>query len=107
MFSSTFLILLIVVVLLLVGTLLFLYFFISHSRKCSLTPDSKAKTDTQPASPDFLQYTSDLELRNSFRRARRTLKNFVTGGNYRYRAPWLLLTGESDSGKTSVLNSET
>ncbi|HKR22700.1 MAG TPA: type VI secretion system protein, partial [Pyrinomonadaceae bacterium] len=35
----------------------------------------------------------------------RILKSYVTGRDYRYRAPWYLLAGESKSGKTSLLDS--
>ena len=55
-------------------------------------PEDKKK---ESSGIEFLQYASDLELRGSFRRALRILKTYVTGRDYRYRAPWYLLAGES------------
>jgi type VI secretion system protein ImpL len=105
---STLLLIMIAIVLLLVGVLIFLYLVIKRSRKLSFAADAAVKPDTdkkEPAPSEFLQYGSDLELRSSFRRALRTLKTHVTGRDYRYRVPWYLLAGESQSGKTSILDS--
>ena len=103
------LLILIAIFLLLAGTAIFLYLVIRRSRKISFAADpaaAKAEPDKKEASgTEFLQYASDLELRTSFRRALRILKSYVTGRDYRYRAPWYLLAGESKSGKTSLLES--
>ena len=103
------LLILIAIFLLLAGTAIFLYLVIRRSRKISFGADpaaAKAEPDKKEASgTEFLQYASDLELRTSFRRALRILKSYVTGRDYRYRAPWYLLAGESKSGKTSLLES--
>ena len=98
---------LIAIFLLLVGIAIFLYLVIERSRKLSPTPDAGANAENKDDSSgiEFLQYASDLELRSSFRRALRILKTYVTGRDYRYRAPWYLLAGETKSGKTSLVNS--
>jgi len=99
---------LILILLLTLAVSFFLYLVIRRARKVSFTPDDgvKAQADEKDPSPvNFLQYASDLELRTSFRRALRVLKHHVTGRDYRYRAPWYLLAGESKSGKTSLLDS--
>lgn len=106
MTAPTVLLILIAIVLLLVGTAIFLYLVIRRSRKVSFSADAAAKAEPEkkePSGTDFLQYSSDVELRTSFRRALRTLKTYVTGRDYRYRAPWYVLAGESKSGKTSLL----
>jgi len=108
MSAPTALLILIAIVLLLVGTAVFLYLVIRRSRKVSFAADPAANVEPdkkESSDSDFLQYTSDVELRTSFRRALRTLKTYVTGRDYRYRAPWYVLAGESKSGKTSLLES--
>ena len=108
MSAPTALLILIAILLLLVGTAIFLYLVIRRSRKVSFAVDSAAKVEPKKeerSGTEFLQYTSDVELRTSFRRALRTLKTYVTGRDYRYRAPWYVLAGESKSGKTSLLES--
>jgi type VI secretion system protein ImpL len=106
MSSFTVLLILIAIFLLLAGTAIFLYLVIRRSRKMSFAPDASAKTEPdkkEASGTDFLQYASDVELRTSFRRALRILKTYVTGRDYRYRAPWYLLAGESKSGKSWLL----
>ena len=108
MSAFTVLLILVAIFLLLVGAAIFLYLVIRRSRKISFTADSAAKAESEKkdsSGTEFLQFASDVELRTSFRRALRTLKTYVTGRDYRYRAPWYLLTGESKSGKTSLLES--
>ena len=46
---------------------------------------------------------SGLKLRQSFKRAMRLLKINVSGRNYQYKIPWLLMVGEEGSGKTTAL----
>jgi type VI protein secretion system component VasK len=106
MAPNVLLILLLVIFLLLVGTAIFIYLVIRRSRKVAFVPDASVKpdTDTKEASGvDFLQHAANVQLRTSFRRALRILKTYVTGRDYRYRAPWYLLAGESKAGKTSLL----
>lgn len=101
------LLILIVIFLLLAGTAIFLYLVIRRSRKVSFVPDASVKPDAdakEPTGVEFLQYASNVQLRTSFRRALRVLKTYVTGRDYRYRAPWYLLAGESKAGKTSLLD---
>jgi hypothetical protein len=104
----TVLLILIAILLLLAGTAIFLYLVIRRSRKIEFAADPKAKAEPdkkETSGIEFLQYSSEVELRTSFRRALRLLKTYVTGRDYRYRAPWYLLAGESQSGKTSLLES--
>lgn len=106
MSSFTVLLILIAILLLLVGTAIFLYLVIRRSRKMSFAGEASATAETEQKESrglEFLQYASDIELRSSFRRALKILKTYVTGRDYRYRAPWYLLAGESKSGKTSLL----
>lgn len=108
MSTFTVLLILIAIFLLLVGTAIFLYLVIRRSRKIAFAPEPSAQAEPdekEPSGVEFLQYASDVELRTSFRRALRLLKTCVTGRDYRYRAPWYLLAGESKSGKTSLLES--
>ena len=108
MSTSIVLLILIAILLLLAGTAIFLYLVIRRSRKISFAVDPAATPEPEKqesSGSEFLQYTSDVELRSSFRRALRTLKTYVTVRDYRYRAPWYLLAGESKSGKTSLLDS--
>lgn len=106
MSAPTALLIMVVIVLLLAGIAIFLYLLIRRSRKISFAADAKAEPEKKESSDtEFLQYASDVELRTSFRRALRTLKTYVTGRDFRYRAPWYVLAGESKSGKTSLLES--
>ena len=105
--SLAWVLILIVVVVLAVGTGLFLYFVLKRARKISFTTDPavKAQADPKEVPPaEFLNYASGLELRASFNRSLRLLKSYVTGRDYRYRVPWFLMTGESETGKTTILN---
>ncbi|HVI71313.1 MAG TPA: type VI secretion protein IcmF/TssM N-terminal domain-containing protein, partial [Pyrinomonadaceae bacterium] len=104
MTAPTVLLILIAIFLLLAGTAVFLYLVIRRSRKISFTA-AKAEPEKKESGTEFLQFASDLELRTSFRRALQTLKTYVTGRDFRYRAPWYVLAGESKSGKTSLLES--
>jgi hypothetical protein len=105
MTAPTVLLILIAIFLLLAGTAVFLFLVIRRSRKISFTAAKAEPEKKESSGTEFLQFTSDLELRTSFRRALRTLKTYVTGRDYRYRAPWYVLAGESKSGKTSLLES--
>ena len=46
---------------------------------------------------------SGLKLRQSFKRALKLLKTNLSGSNYQYKIPWLLMVGEDGSGKTTAL----
>jgi type VI secretion system protein ImpL len=108
MSSPTLLLILIAIFLLLAGTVIFLFLVVRRSRKIAFAADASVKTKDEKkesSGVQFLQYESDIELRTSFRRALRILKSYVTGRDYRYRAPWYLLTGPSNSGKTQLLES--
>ena len=108
MSAPTVLLILIAIFLLLAGTAVFLYLVIRRSRKLSFAVDPTIKAEPEKkesSGTDFLQFTSDVELRTSFRRALKTLNTYVTGRDYRYRAPWYVLAGESKSGKTSLVES--
>ena len=107
MLPPNWLLILIIIVLLVLGTAVFLYVVLKRSRKIAFSTDPNAKVEPQKkksAPLEFLQYASDVELRASFRRALRILKNHVTGRNFRYQVPWYLIAGEADSGKTTLLD---
>src|SRR5215510_8570375 len=104
--SLTWILLLILIGLLVLGTAIFVFVVLRRSRKISFVADTRAPGEPDKAKQapgEFLSYSSNLELRTSFRRALRLLRTYVTGRDYRYRVPWFLMTGESDSGKTALL----
>src|SRR5436190_1166567 len=104
--SPTLFLVLVLVVLLVIGIAIFLYFVLRRARKVTFSADAAMteQADQQDQSPaEFLNYAANLELRGSFRRAVKLLHSYVTGRDYRYRVPWFLMTGESDSGKTTLL----
>jgi hypothetical protein len=106
--SPIWLLILILIVLLVLGTAIFLYFVLRRARKItfSVDPAIRAAPDKKEPPPDeFLSYSSNADLRASFTRGLRRLKSFSAGKDYRYRAPWFLMIGESDSGKTAILDS--
>src|SRR6266576_653485 len=102
------LLILVLIVLLVLGISIFLYVVLRRARKVTFSTDPSAKKaeadKKEPPPGEFLHYASNLELRASFSRAVRLLRNYVTGRDYRYRVPWFLMTGESESGKTTLLN---
>lgn len=105
--SSIWLLILILLFLLALGTAVFIYWMLKRARRISFTADPAVKTQPDPKNPapsEFLNYASGLELRTSFKRSLRLLKSYVTGRDYRYRVPWFLMTGESESGKTTILD---
>src|SRR5215831_13894613 len=104
--SPTWILLLILIGLLVIGTSIFLIVVLKRARKISFAADTSAGGEpdkTKPAPGEFLSYASNLELRTSFHHALRLLRTYVTGRDYRYRVPWFLMTGESESGKTALL----
>jgi type VI secretion system protein ImpL len=105
--SSIWLLILILVFLLALGAAVFIYWMLKRARRISFTADPAVKAQPDPKNPapsEFLNYASGLELRTSFKRSLRLLKSYVTGRDYRYRVPWFLMTGESESGKTTILD---
>ncbi len=48
--------------------------------------------------------SSLLHLRRSFARGVKTLGEYVPGRDFRYRIPWVLVLGESDSGKSAAVD---
>src|SRR5438105_12361655 len=102
------LLILVLIVLLVLGISIFLYIVLRRARKVTFSADPSAKKaeadKKEPPPGEFLHYASNLELRASFSRAVRLLRNYVTGRDYRYRVPWFLMAGESESGKTTLLN---
>jgi hypothetical protein len=105
--SSIWLLILILVFLLALGAAVFIFWLLKRARRISFTADPAVKAQPDPKTPapsEFLNYASGLELRTSFKRSLRLLKSYVTGRDYRYRVPWFLMTGESESGKTTILD---
>jgi type VI secretion system protein ImpL len=52
---------------------------------------------------DFTRPDQGLRLAGSFRRALRDLRRHLRTSDYRYRLPWVLLVGETASGKSGLL----
>lgn len=105
--SPIWLLILVLIVLLVLGTAIFLYFVLKRSRRVTFSADPAvriAADKKEPPPGEFLNYSSNVDLRASFSRALRLLKTYVTGKDYRYRVPWFLMTGESESGKTTILD---
>src|SRR5262245_23809698 len=105
--STTALLILILIALLILGISMFLYLVLRRARRVSFSAEPKANAEPdkkRQAPEEFLQYASNATLRFSFGRALKLLKSYVTGRDYRYRVPWFLMTGESESGKTSILD---
>src|SRR5437588_12487257 len=93
------LLILVLIVLLVLGSSIFLYIVLMRARKVTFSADPSAKKaeadKKEPPPGEFLHYASNLELRASFSRAVRLLRNYVTGRDHRYRVPWFLMIGES------------
>jgi hypothetical protein len=105
--SPIWLLILVLIVLLVLGTAIFLYFVLKRARKVTFSADPAVRATADKKEPppgEFLNYSSNVDLRASFSRALRLLKTYVTGKDYRYRVPWFLMTGESESGKTTILD---
>jgi hypothetical protein len=88
--------------------LVFLYLMLKKARKPPVPAGAvPATVKTETTTVEFTQHVpaSNLGLRASFVRALRLLKSHVTGHDYRYRIPWFLMIGESQSGKTTLLSS--
>jgi type VI secretion system protein ImpL len=112
MSSPNWIFILLAVIVLVLVLLVFLYVILKKARKKSAPkePTTEAgalveikKGETAPI--EFIQYDSgsSLGLRASFSKALRVLKAHVAGKDYRYRLPWFLMIGESQSGKTTLL----
>jgi type VI secretion system protein ImpL len=71
--------------------------------------DPAAAKPAPPAAPaevvtvDFTHPDQGLRLSGSFRRALRDLRRHLRVSDYRYRLPWVLLVGETASGKSGLL----
>jgi type VI secretion system protein ImpL len=98
--------LLLALVLLVLGIALFLYFVLRRARRrAAAEAMALAPSTTGAGVPEPAPYVSasSLGLRSSFSRAVRLLRTHVTRRDYRYRLPWFLMIGESQSGKTTAL----
>lgn len=64
----------------------------------------RAVTEPNPrGGAGLLRRRPSGDLRRSFRRAMGLLSQHVSGRNFRYEAPWFLMVGQADSGKSTVL----
>jgi type VI secretion system protein ImpL len=59
--------------------------------------------DAEVVTVDFTRPDQRLRLAGSFRRALRDLRRHLRTSDYRYRLPWVLLVGETASGKSGLL----
>jgi len=90
--------------------ILTLLFFIFRSARQKTPPQDvtegppRAAEEEKEEIPLKVTPISTLGLRKSFSRAVKILKSNVSGRNYRYQIPWLLMLGEAESGKTTALD---
>jgi IcmF-related N-terminal domain len=67
-------------------------------------PDEEAEEKTVEPEPVTVKTKlSAMRLRGIFSRAMKVMKTNITGRDYRYRIPWVMLLGETGSGKTQSL----
>ncbi len=90
-----------------VSALLVLVYVIFVVRKMSVarpTDEEDIAPATEKPSDPVMQSGRDLpSLQRSFAAAMIGLRQAVTGRNFRYSVPWILLMGDSDAGKWAVL----
>jgi type VI secretion system protein ImpL len=67
------------------------------------TAPTAPDTDAEVVTVDFTRPDQRLRLAGSFRRALRDLRRHLRTSDYRYRLPWVLLVGETASGKSDLL----
>ncbi len=89
---------LLVVLLLLLG-IIFLYVVIKRARRAPALPEGEAADGGKPAPLNLT--ASGIGLKLSFSNAMRRIRAYGKGA--RYRIPWYLMIGETDSGKTTLL----
>lgn len=111
MLSPYWLYILLAMLVLVLCILVFLYLMLKKARRPPVPKEAAGalatSVKTETTTVEFTQYVpaSNLGLRASFIRALKLLKTHVTGHDYRYRIPWFLMIGESQSGKTTLLSS--
>ncbi|GBC62148.1 hypothetical protein DENIS_3111 [Desulfonema ishimotonii] len=90
--------------------LLFIFLIFRAAAKAP-TPDMAPPPLSPPPEPpekpsdteDAGRIPSGAKLRKSFARAVKSLKNNVSGRDYRYQIPWFLMLGQTEAGKTELL----
>ncbi|MDD4073218.1 MAG: type VI secretion protein IcmF/TssM N-terminal domain-containing protein [Desulfobacterales bacterium] len=97
-----------VISLILVVATLIVFIFRSAEKKASekqaaQRPDQPSGSGEPVKKPDPPARFSALELRKSFSAALKLLKSSVSDKNFRYHMPWILMLGQSQSGKTTAL----
>jgi type VI secretion system protein ImpL len=68
-----------------------------------MTATAAPADDAEVVTVDFTRPDQRLRLAGSFRRALRDLRRHLRTSDYRYRLPWVLLVGETASGKSGLL----
>jgi type VI secretion system protein ImpL len=97
-------------IILFILSILTVLFLIFRSAKKKAQPDesgediTQAADDDRKAIPPPIAPVSILGLRKSFSRAMKVLRSNVSGRNYRYQIPWILMLGPAGSGKTTALD---
>ncbi len=98
------------VVVLILIIIIFLFFFFRSAKKKppaeEADEESSSEAEETAEAEKILakkQKFSSMKLRKIFSRAMKLMKSNVSGRNYRYQIPWLLMLGEASSGKTSAL----
>lgn len=73
------------------------------AKPAAAPPAAPAEPAGEVVTVDFTRPDQGLRLSGSFRRALRDLRRHLHTGDYRYRLPWVLLVGETASGKSELL----
>ncbi|HKC65641.1 MAG TPA: hypothetical protein VKB86_18510, partial [Pyrinomonadaceae bacterium] len=101
MFSSPGIYILLVVLLLVLG-IIFLYVVIRKARRSPASSET-ALVAADAGDPEQLSLNaSSVGLKLSFSKAMRRIRAYGKGS--RYRVPWYLMIGETNSGKTTLLS---
>ncbi len=94
--------------LILLAAIYFLFLVLQAKRKKSALESAERRVIGETSQQERNRRASDKliasRMRQSFKQAAATLKAGVTGRNYRYQVPWFLMVGESDSGKSNLLD---
>lgn len=80
--------------------LLALAYLLYVIRKMSVV---RQEADGKPPPVEAPSLASNKSLQQSFTEAIRRLRQAVAGRNFRYQVPWILILGDSESGKSAVL----
>ncbi|MBI9082858.1 MAG: hypothetical protein JEZ11_04625 [Desulfobacterales bacterium] len=91
--------------------LVYLFFFFRSAKKKTAADAAVEEAEAPEPEPEEAISASEvakaklssMRLRKIFSRALKVMRTNITGRDYRYRIPWVLMLGQSGSGKTSTL----